>query len=603
MDSCIDVSLLRRLYPSVRDFCFYINPYPYGGCISLHLTLIHRHYDDCQGLSNLHIYCICDTLDVVDTRRKMTDFTKLTPEELDKMDKHVLITIIGSLQGQLNAISSQLNFLTEQIAIMNQRSFGRKTEQANQLHQYTLFEVFNEPELLCDDSKEPEVTEVIISGYTRKKKTTREDNLKGLPARVFEHKLSDEELREKFPEGYKELPCEIYKRLSIIPQTFLVDEHHVHVYASKSNNGVIVKANRPADVFRNSLATPSLIAAIATGKYQNHIPLERQSANFKDYDIKLEANTLANWMINASEDYFSIIYDEIHKHLYDSRVIHADETPFQVIKDGRNAGTNSYMWVYRNGACDDKKPVVIYDYQPTRRTDHPEEFLKDYNGTLVTDGYQVYHSLESKRKGLKVAGCWVHAKRKFAEIVKAVDADDSGGIIAVEATKRISEIFRLDNKLDELTRKERENERQRRIKRKVDDFFAWAKTVIVSLPPESATYKGLQYCINQEQFLRVFLSDGNVPMDNNRAEQAIRPFTLGRKNWVNMYSPNGAKASAIIYSLVETAKANDLKVYDYLELLITELSAHADDTDLSFIKDLLPWSKTVRKKCLVSKKS
>ena len=137
----------------------------------------------------------------------MTDFTKLTPEELDKMDKHVLITIIGSLQGQLNAISSQLNFLTEQIAIMNQRSFGRKTEQADQLHQYTLFEVFNEPELLCDDSKEPEVTEVIISGYTRKKKTTREDNLKGLPARVFEHKLSDEELREKFPEGYKELPC------------------------------------------------------------------------------------------------------------------------------------------------------------------------------------------------------------------------------------------------------------------------------------------------------------------------------------------------------------------------------------------------------------
>ena len=308
-------------------------------------------------------------------------------------------------------------------------------------------------------------------------------------------------------------------------------------------------------------------------------------------------------MINASEDYFSIIYDEIHKHLYDSRVIHADETPFQVIKDGRNAGTNSYMWVYRNGACDNKKPVVIYDYQPTRRTDHPEEFLKDYNGTLVTDGYQVYHSLEAKRKGLKVAGCWVHAKRKFAEIVKAVDADDSGGIIAVEATKRISEIFRLDNKLDELTRKERENERQRRIKRKVDDFFAWAKTVIVSLPPESATYKGLQYCINQEQFLRVFLSDGNVPMDNNRAEQAIRPFTLGRKNWVNMYSPNGAKASAIIYSLVETAKANDLKVYDYLELLITELSTHADDTDRSFIKDLLPWSKTVRKKCLVSKES
>ncbi|MBP5261681.1 MAG: IS66 family transposase [Clostridiales bacterium] len=533
----------------------------------------------------------------------MTDFSKLTPEELERMDKHVLITIIGSLQGQLTAISSQLNFLTEQIALMNQRSFGRKTEQLDQMHQYTLFEVFNEPELLHDDSKEPEVKEVIISSYTRKKKTTREENLKGLPARVFEHKLSAEELAEKFPDGYKELPEEIYKRLAIIPQTFLVDEHHVHVYASKTNDGVIVKAKRPADVFRNSLATPSLIAAIATGKYQNHIPLERQSKNFKDYDIKLEPNTLANWMIRASEDYFSLIYDEIHKYLYDSRVVHADETPFEVIKDGRSAGSNSYMWVYRNGACDDKRPVVIYDYQPTRKADHPEAFLKEYTGTLVTDGYQVYHTLESKRKGLKVAGCWVHAKRKFAEIVKAVDKDDSGGIIAVEATKRISEIFDLENKLDDLTRKEREKQRQQKIKPKVDAFFSWAKSAINALPSESATYKGLQYCINQEQLLRVFLADGNVPMDNNRAEQAIRPFTLGRKNWVNMYSPNGAKASSIIYSLVETAKANDLKVYDYLELLITELSAHADSTDRSFITDLLPWSKTVQEKCHISKKS
>ena len=338
----------------------------------------------------------------------MTDFSKLSKEELNKMDKHVLITIIGVLQSQLNAISSQLNFLTEQIALMNQRSFGRKTEQLDQMHQMTLFEVFNEPEVFSDDSPDPDITEVTISSYTRKKKSTREQNLEGLPARVFEHTLDKEELNRLFPNGYKELPVETYKRLSIIPQTFLVDEHHVHVYASKNNDGTIIKAKRPADVFRNSIATPSLVAAIITGKYANHLPLERQSRCYQDNGVKLEPNTLANWMMRASELHLSILYDELHKYLYDSQVVHADETPFEVIQDGRKAGAKSYMWVYRTGQFNEKHhPVIIYDFQSTRKTDHPQHFLKDYSGVLLTDGYQVYHSLEKKRDDLTVAGCWI----------------------------------------------------------------------------------------------------------------------------------------------------------------------------------------------------
>jgi transposase len=533
----------------------------------------------------------------------MKDFTQLSPEELNQMDKHVLITIIGSLQAQLNAISSQLNFLTEQIALMNQRSFGRKTEQLDQMHQLNLFEVFNEPEVFCDNSKEPEITEITVSSYSRKKKTTREQNLEGLPARIFDHTLSSDELKELFPDGYKELPCEIYKRLSIIPQTFLVDEHHVHVYASKNNDGTIIKAERPADVFRNSIATPSLVSSIITSKYANHLPLERQSSCFKDNGIKLETNTLANWMMKASELHLSIIYDELHKHLYDSNVIHADETPFEVIRDGRKAGANSYMWVYRNGVCDAKHPVVIYDYQQTRCTDHPATFLNGYSGILVTDGYQVYHSLDKQRDDLQVAGCWIHAKRKFAELVKAVGINTVENTIAAEATKRISELFHLDNKFDDLNKTEREKQRQLILKPKVDDFFAWAKASTLKVPASSATAKGLNYCINQEQFLRVFLSNGDVPMDNNRAEQAIRPFTLGRKNWVNMDSIRGAQASAILYSLVETAKANNLRIYGYLEYLLTELPAHADDTGREFLEDLLPWSEAAQEKCRKIQKS
>ena len=250
----------------------------------------------------------------------------------------------------------------------------------------------------------------------------------------------------------------------IIPQTLLVDEHPVHVYASKNNDGTIIKAERPADLFRNSIATAPLVATLITSKFANHLPLERQSKAFKDNGVKLETNTIANWMIKASDLYLSILYDELHKHLFKSHVVHADETPFEVIKDGRKAGSNSYMWVYRNGECDSKHPVVIYDYQPTRRLDHPDDFLKDYTGVLVTAGYQVYHSLEKKRKALKVAGCWVHAKRKFAELVKAIDTGPSDEIIAAEAVKRISELFHIDNLFSNLSSEERLKQRQTIIK-------------------------------------------------------------------------------------------------------------------------------------------
>lgn len=549
----------------------------------------------------------------------MKDFAQLSPEELNKMNKQVLIAIIGSLQSQLNSISGQLELLTEQIALMNQRSFGRKTERADQIdqNQLNLFDVFNEPEVLCDDSPEPEVSEVIVSTHTRKKASQkREHDLEGLPARIFEHTLTKEELAEKFPDGYKELPFETYKRLSLIPQTFLVDEHHVHVYVSKNNDGTIVRAERPADVMRDCIATPSLIAALINGKYVNHLPLERQSKCYRENGVNLEVNTLANWMINVAERHLAPICDELHNYLYDSRVIHADETPFRVImKDKPDAGDVNYMFVYRNGKCDNKYPVVIYDFQRTRSSSHADEFLKGYSGTLVTDGFSGYDALDRRRSDLKVAGCWVHSKRKFAEIVKAIGTQNAGSAIAVKASKKISEMFHIDSQWDDLSKRQREKQRQLILKPKVDDFFEWAKKVVITLPAGSSTARGLNYCINQEDHLRVFLSDGNVPMDNNLAEQAIRPFTLGRKNWVTMYSPKGASASAIIYSLVETAKANELRLYDYFEYLIAEMSKHLREEakqkkllgdkyvpDRKYIQDLLPWSKSIQKQFHLPKK-
>lgn len=551
---------------------------------------------------------------------------RLSDEQLNNLSKDTLILLFSSMQDQLASTKEQLSFmkeqldeansliadnnkqielLVEQIRIMNQRQFGRKSESnlAGDDGQMTIFDLFNEAEaLIKEDLKEPEITEVVISSYRRsKKKGKREEDLNGLPARVFDHKLSDEELAALFPEGYKELPEEVYKRLHIIPETFIVDEHHVHVYASKKNTGVIKRASRPKDLFRNSIATPSLLASILNGKYANALPLERQSKAFRMNGINLSANTMANWVIKGTEEYLSLIFDRLHELIYDNRVIHADESPVKVMRiDGRKLvnGKKTYMWVYRNRPLDGSPPIILFEWQPSRRADHPREFLKDFSGTVVTDGYQVYHTIAGERKDLNVAGCWVHARRPFAEFIKSIKSKEAArGSIAQQAYDMITEMMHIDNGFDDLPSEDRKNQRQLILKDKVDVYFAWAKEKYTKVAPKSKTGEALAYSINQEKYLRQFLEDGDIPMDNNPAEQAIRPFTVGRKNFVLINTDHGAKASAMLYSLVETAKANGLNPYKYFEMLLTVIPQHMDDKDRKFLDALLPWSPLVQEKC------
>ena len=544
---------------------------------------------------------------------------RLSDDQLNSLGREALVIIVASLQDQIESIQSQLDsanamlsdnnrqieLLTEQIRIMNQRQFGRKSESAlgEPDGQLNLFDMFNEAEFLTKpDAPEPEITEVIISSYKRSKtKGKRDIDLDGLPARIFDHTLSKEELAEQFPEGYKELPEEIYKRLHIIPETFIVDEHHVHVYASKKNTGVIIRAPRPVDLFRNSIATAPLVASIINGKYVNALPLERQSKAFKCNGINLPSNTLANWVINSSDAYLSLIYDRLHELIYSNKVIHADETPAKVMRiDGKKIvnGKKTYMWVYRNSPSSKSPPIVLFDWQPSRRADHPREFLKDFSGTVVTDGYQVYHKLGKERPDLNVAGCWIHTRRPFADFIKSLKRKtDAKGTIAQEAYDLITEMMHIDNGFDDLSPSDRKKQRQKHLRERVDAYFEWVKLKYTQVTHNSAIGKALAYSIHQEQYLRKFLDDGNIPMDNNCAEQAIRPFTIGRKNFVIIESDKGAKASAVLYSLAETAKANQLNTYKYFELLLSEIPKHMDDTNLKFLDELMPWSSRIQNEC------
>ncbi len=359
--------------------------------------------------------------------------------------------------ARLDDNNRRIELLTEQIRLMNQRQFGRKSEAnlSEMEGHLTLFDSFNEVEgFQKPDIPEPTVEEVTISSYRRSKaKGKREANLDGLPARIFEHKLSEDELAEKFPEGYKKLPPEIYKRLHIIPETFIVDEHHVHIYASKNNDGTIVKAQRPADLFRNSIATASLVTSIINGKYVNALPLDRQSRAYKCNCINLSTNTMANWVIKSCEYYLSLIYDRLHEDIYDSKIIHADETPVKTMRIDNakiKNGKKTWMWVYRNRPSRFGYPIVLFDWQSSRHSDHPREFLKDFSDVAVTDGYQVYQKIAKERQDLTVAGCWIHARRYYADMIKSVGLSSSKGTIAQEAYDMITDILHTDNEYDDL---------------------------------------------------------------------------------------------------------------------------------------------------------
>ena len=524
-----------------------------------------------------------------------------TEEQLNNVDKSFLIQLLLQQQEQLNALTKELHasnekmqLLMEQVILGKQNRFGRSSEKMEDTSQICFREVngtivfFNEAEAVCDlNAAEPEDLE-LKSPKQPKRKGKKEADLSWLPVRRIDHYLSAEELEAEFGvRGWKQLPDAISRKYHFVPAKVEVEEHHIGVYASKTDEHM-VKADHPKTLLHGSLVSPSLGAAIINGKYVNAVPLYRLEQEFQRYGLQITRQNMANWCIRLAEEYLSILYDYLHKELYFYHVIQADETPVLVNHDGRKAGSKSWMWVYRSGHLYQKRQIVLYEYQQTRNASHPREFLKGYDGICVTDGYQVYHTLEKELEELTIAGCWVHCRRRFDEALKLVPKSCQKESNAFLLMKQIQAIYREEGKLKDLSSDERLKQRQTVIKPLVDAFFAYLKTINVSKKDKFGDAVG--YALNQEKYLRVFLTDGDVPIDNNASERAIRGFCIGKKNWQMIDTIHGAKSSAIIYSIVETAKANNLKPFDYVQHLLEEMPKHMDDRDCSFLENLLPWS-------------
>lgn len=528
---------------------------------------------------------------------------KYTKEQLNKFDKDLLIELFLGMQGQMEELSRQtqalndrMQLMMEQMILFQKNRFGRSSEKMADSEQIRFMEVdgtivfFNEAEAVCDlDAPEPDDLE-LKAPKKKKQPGKKAADIAGLTVKRIDHYLKEEELTAEFGEnGWKQLPDAISRCYQFIPASVVIEEHHTGVYSSKLDEHMI-KAPHPRNLLHGSLVSPSLAAAVINGKYVNAVPLYRLEKEFERYGLAITRQNMANWMIRLGEEYLGTMYDHLHKLLYDHHVIQADETPVLVNKDGRPAGSQSYMWVYRSGFMYRDRQIILYEYQKTRNASHPREFLRDYTGICVTDGYQVYHTLEKERENLKIAGCWVHCRRRFNDALEVIPKAHRKESILHLIMKQIQAIYREEGKLSDFSTEDRLMQRQLVVKPLVDAFFAYLKQNEPKIPKNGKIREAFTYALNQESYLKVFLEDGDVPIDNNASERAIRGFCIGKKNWEMIDTVNGANSSAIIYSIAETAKANNLKPFDYFEYLLTEIPKHVDDKNTDFLAELLPWS-------------
>jgi len=473
---------------------------------------------------------------------------------------------------------SEITLLKEQVTLLQHKLFGRKSEKLPVGSGQLL--LFNEAEQTAAETPREEAEEdsIEVPAHTR-----RRGKRNPLPA-----DLPRVEVVHDLPEEQKQCACgahkerigeEISEQLDIIPPQIKVIRNIRPKYVCKNCEGThadepaVSIAPVPEQMIPKSIATAGLLAWVLTGKFVDALPFYRTEQILQRYGVEVSRQTLCCWAIKVAQ-LCAPILDLMRDAILSGMQINADETTLQVLKEpGREATAKSYMWLFRGG--EDGKPVIVYQYHETRGSQAAKDFFKDYLGYVQTDGYLGYDFL-GKQKGIRHIGCWAHARRKFVEVVNAAGKDKNGKRKAGSgdiALKYIAKLYEIESDCAErkLSYEEIALERQKRAGPLLEEFKEWLEKRQPQVPPGSTLGKAISYTLGQWERLVVYLEDGRLRPDNNLAENAIRPFVVGRKNWLFAATPAGAHASAALYSIIETARANGLEPYWYLRYLFDRL--------------------------------
>ena len=501
---------------------------------------------------------------------------------------------LAAQDERISRLENQVEVLMEALRLARHKQFGASSEKSEEPLMEQLSFLFNEAEVFAEAKVEEDHVTVVAAHKRHKKHEYALDNIpEGIPVEQVEHRLEGEDLVcPQCGDTMAEIGKEVVRTLEIIPAQTIVREDIYYTYTCKScsenaDEGCetpVVKAPREKNIIPGSFATPEAIAHIMTQKFVMGSPLYRQEQEMNRKGIHLSRQTMSNWLLRATEDYLTPVYEQLHKELLNADVLHADETTLQVLHEpGKKPQSESYMWLYRTGG-DADKPIVLYEYQPGRGAKHPQEFLAGYKGYLHTDGYAGYHNLG---ENITVVGCWAHARRKFDEAVKSLPKGKAKGSSASQGLTYCNLLFGIEQEIADKTAEERYNERLEQAKPVLDAMLSWANSRTAA--PKSALGKAFHYLKEQWPYLTNYLKDGRLEISNNRAERSIKPFVIDRKNFLFANTPKGATGSAIMFSLIQTAIENNLDPYKYLTWLM-KTAKDADLTNNQIVQNLLPWN-------------
>lgn len=531
--------------------------------------------------------------ETIESLRQLADSQRLTIEQMAISHKEQT--------AQLNQTIANLN---ETVEYLKKKLFASSSERSKKDVFPGQMDLFNEAEATMDPSVPKPTLEEAVSGYkrkTKKPKATREEILAGLP--VVEVSCTVPDGDRNCP--YCNTPMEVIgkkvvrEELRIIPAKVERIQYVQEVLGcpecKKDGASVIVGAETPSPLLKHSLASPSTVAYVMYQKYVNSIPLYRQEADWKQLGVKLPRATLANWVIKCGIDYMEPVYGQLHQHLLERDIIHADETPCQVLKEeGKTAQSKSYMWLYGSGN-DGLGPIRLYDYQPSRGGYHAEEFLKGFSGYLTCDGFGGYNKLKEVIR----CGCLAHMRRYWHEALigkSKKSPDKTPAEIGFDYCNQLFELEKEYADLDADTRKARRLETEPAI---WEAYWSWLETVTPA--GGSRLAKAVTYAKNQKPYMENYLLDGRCSISNNIAENIARPYAVGRKNFLFHDTVKGARASSIIYSLVETAKLNNLNIYAYLETVLLYMPDYKNEPE--GIEELMPWSDMIQQRCRIKSKN
>jgi len=502
------------------------------------------------------------------------------PYETEILQKKLLDS-----QSTIDQLQEKIRWYEEQFRLLKHQRFGASNEKCPEQ-----MELFNEAESILDSLKpeEGELEETI--SYSRKK-PGRKALSPHIPREVVRYELPEAEQFCACGHALHEAGEDKSEQLEIIPAQIKVIEHVQVKYGCRACETGLISAPKPAQPIPRSFASASLLAYIIVAKFMDSLPLYRQETIFRRLNIDLSRATLSNWVLKSAE-LLEPFYDRLHTHLIQQKIIQADETPLNVIQDGRETQSKSYMWLYQSGAHDNRCPIVLYDYQATRAGTHAANFLQGFSGHLQVDGYAGYHALASE--DCLLVGCMAHARRKYDEALKALPKarrQNKQGLTQT-ALRQFTRLYAIEKQIKDLSTEQRYLIRQEKSKPLMLELKQWCEANVAKTAKEAAIGKAIRYTINQWDCLAQYLEDGHLQIDNNAAERRIKPFVIGRKNWLFNQTPRGATASALLYSLVQTAVANNLEPFAYIKYLLIELPKLGRHYEPEALDQFLPWAVT-----------